>query len=184
MGRKKKKVEEVGFKHLETQLYITKTFNCQQCPIKIYYSDKSKVIFGIGNIFSKTIMILPSYDINAKINYTTLLSILQNTYEGLTGNKLLEEIYVTRWIKCLNKTSFNLEKDAINSCINYLYYEINQIHPSKIIIFGKAFDSDLIRNNTNAKVFEVISPGVMYYDNDELKLTFINQLTEAINDDT
>lgn len=185
MGHKPKcKDNELVVKHIISNINIKTAKCCQNCPLKIYAKENDKIIFGVGNIFSNTIIILPSYNVNAKIEHNTILKILQDAYKDITGTDVLEDCYVTRSIKCLNKTDFNLDKEAIKSCISNLYYEIGRILPKKLIIFDKNIN-DYYMCNSIQKSFiikNVISPGVMYYNNQGLKDTFIKQLKIAIND--
>lgn len=182
--KRKNKEVELAIEHYSTILYIHKANICANCPLKLYAEKNDKIILGIGNIMTNTIMILPSYDVKAKIGYSTILKIIQDAYRDIKGTELLEECYVTRSIKCLNKTDFNLEKDAIKSCITNLFYEVGRITPKKVIIFDKQlYDFGLY--NCNRRKFVVktcISPGVMYYDNQNLKDIFMKQLNEALND--
>lgn len=183
MGTKRKNKEvELAVEHYSTMLYVCKADVCSQCPLKLYAKEDDKIILGTGNIITDTIMILPSYDVKAKIGYITMLQIVQNAYKDITGKELLEEIYVTRAIKCLNKTDFNLEKEAIKSCLSNLYYEIGRIIPRKLIIFDKQiYDFGLYKYNQGKYIVKtVVSPGVMYYDNDAFKEVFIKQFKEAL----
>lgn len=182
-SRHKVKNIDLAIEHIISKIKIQDAKCCKDCPLKLYVSsDNDTIIFGVGNILTDTIMILPSYDVKAKIGYITMLQIVQDAYKNITGKELLEEVYVTRAIKCLNKTDFNLEKEAIKSCISNLYYEIGRITPRKLIIFDKQiYDFGLYRYNQGKYVVKtVISPGVMYYDNDALKDIFIKQLKEAL----
>lgn len=182
-SRHKIKNIDLAIEHIISKIKIQDAKCCKNCPLKLYVSsDNDTIIFGVGNILTDTIIILPSYDVKAKIGYITMLQIVQDAYKDITGKELLEEVYVTRAIKCLNKTDFNLEKEAIKSCISNLYYEIGRITPHKLIIFDKQiYDFSLYKYNQRKYVVKtVISPGVMYYDNDALKDIFIKQLKEAL----
>lgn len=182
--KRKNKEVELAVEHYSTMLYINKANICVNCPLKLYAEKDDKIILGTGNIMTNTIMILPSYDVKAGIGYPTMLKIIQDAYKDIKGMELLEECYVTRSIKCLNKTDFNLEKDAIKSCITNLFYEVSRITPKKVIIFDKQL-YDFRLYNCNQEKFVVktcISPGVMYYDNQKLKDVFMKQLNEALND--
>lgn len=178
----KVKKNEIAIEHYSTQLFIRKADVCSQCPLKLYANEDDKIILGTGNIITNTIMVLPSYDVKAGIGYTTMLKITQDTYKDIVGRELLEDVYVTRSIKCLNKTDFNLDKDAIKSCITNLFYEISRITPHKVIIFDKQlYNFGLYRCVIGKFVVKTcISPGVMYYDNQNLKDIFIKQFKEAI----
>lgn len=185
MGTKRKNKEvELAVEHYSTMLYIHKANICANCPLKLYAEQEDKIILGTGNIMTDTIMILPSYDVKAGIGYPTMLKIIQDIYKDIKGKDVLEECYITRSIKCLNKTDFNLEKDAIKSCIANLFYEVSRITPRKIIIFDKElYDFGLYNCNRGKFIVKtVISPGVMYYDNQKLKDIFMKQLNEALND--
>lgn len=182
--KRKNKEVELAIEHYSTMLYIHKANVCANCPLKLYAEKDDKIILGTGNIMTNTIMILPSYDVKAGIGYPTMLKIIQDAYKDIKGMELLEECYVTRSIKCLNKTDFNLEKDAIKSCIINLFYEVSRITPKKVIIFDKQlYDFGLYNCNQGKFVVKTcISPGVMYYDNQKLKDIFMEQLNEALND--
>lgn len=180
----KDKDNKVEVEHYKTSLYIKDVIVCSKCPLKLYAKKDDKIIFGTGNISTDTVIILPSYDIKAKIGYDTILNILRKIYKNIKGTELLEDYYVTRSIKCLNKTDFNLEKDAIKCCINNLLYEIGCIKPKKLIVFDRQlYGFDFYNYNLgNFIIKTVISPGVMYYNGQTLKNIFIKQLNDALND--
>lgn len=184
MGIKRKIKNELNIQHYNSILNIKTHYDCTNCPLKLYANENDTVVFGVGNIMSNIMLVLPSYDTKANIDYYTILNILQDVYKQLKGNNILEDCYITRSIKCFNKTDFNLEKDAIKSCMNYLIYECYRLKPNKIIIFDKnLYDFGLYNNIRGVfNVKTVISPGVMYYDNQKLKNIFMKQLNEAIND--
>lgn len=185
MGTKRRNKEvELAVEHYSTMLYIHKADICANCPLKLYAEQEDKIILGTGNIMTDTIMILPSYDVKAGIEYPTMLKIIQDIYKEIKGKDILEECYITRSIKCLNKTDFNLEKDAIKSCITNLFYEVGRITPRKLIIFDKQlYDFGLYNCNRGKFVVKtVISPAVIYYDNQNLKDIFVRQFKEAIYD--
>lgn len=183
MGIKRKRII-LSIEHAVSKINIKRATCCSNCPIRLYADDSDTIVFGVGNIYTDTIMILPSYDVNADIDYITILTLLQKAYSEITGSDLLENNYITRYIKCLDKTSRNLNNTAVKHCITNLYYEINKIHPKKIISFNKDYVEYLNGVNVfgDIKVINVISPGVMYYDNNNLKEVFMKQLKEAIYD--
>lgn len=182
--RRRKKDVESPVEHIKTNIFISTCAVCSKCPCRIYANKDDKIILGVGNIYTDTVMILPSYDIKADIGYPTILKIMQDVYKNIVGKELLEDCYVTRTIKCFNKTDFNLEKDAIKSCFSNLLHEVSRIKPKKVIVLDKQiYDFGLYNcNKGKFTVKTVISPGVMYYNNQKLKDIFIEQLTEAIND--
>lgn len=181
MGHRVKE-EELAVEHIVSNAKISTAKCCQYCPLRLYANKEDKIIFGVGNIITNTIMVLSSYDTKAKIGYNTILKIVENAYKNITGKELLEEVYVTRAVKCFKRTDFNLEKEAIKSCFSNLFYEIGRIAPSKIIVFDKLCYNALFNYNNNGlvQIKSVISPGVMYYDNDALKKVFINEFKRAL----
>lgn len=185
MGTKHKNKEiELAVAHYGTKLCIHKTDLCANCPLKLYANKDENIILGTGNIITDTMLILPSYDVKAGIEYNTILNIVKDKYKEIKGTNLFEDCYITRTIKCFNKTDFDLEKDAIKFCITNLFYEVSRIKPRKVIIFDKQiYDFGLYNCNRGKFIVKtVISPGVMYYDNQNLKDIFIKQFNEALND--
>lgn len=185
MGTKHKNKEiELAVAHYSTKLCIHKTDLCANCPLKLYANKDENIILGTGNIITDTMLILPSYDVKAGIEYNTILNIVEDKYKEIKGTNLFEDCYITRTIKCFNKTDFDLEKDAIKFCITNLFYEVSRIRPRKVIIFDKQiYDFGLYNCNRGKFIVKtVISPGVMYYDNQNLKDIFIKQFNEALND--
>lgn len=185
MGIKRKnKNIKLSIEHYSSQLFINKISTCYNCPLKLYSKENDTIVFGTGNRITDTMIILSSYDIKADVNYNNILKIVRDTYKDITGKELLENCYVTRTIKCINKTDFNLEKEAIKNCICNLYYELIRIKPTKLIIFDKQlYDFELYNYNRGKyNVKTVISPAVIYYDNQNLKDVFVRQFKEAIYD--
>lgn len=177
MGTRKKKIKEINIEHIYSNSKKQNAKCCNKCPLRIYANKDDVIIFGTGNISSNIIMILPSYDVEAKVGYDTLLTLLADVYKEITERNIFEDCYITRYIKCLNKTDFYFESVALYNCSSNLFYEIGRIVPKKIISFDKKC-SHIISNYIN--VIEVISPGVMWYDDEELKIKFKHQLFEAL----
>lgn len=182
--RRKTKNIKLSVEHYGSQLFINKIDICSNCPLKLYSKENDTIVFGTGNRVTNTMIILPSYDTKADINYNTILKIVRDTYKDITDKELLEDCYVTRTIKCVNKTDFNLEKEAIKNCICNLYYELSRIKPNKLIIFDKQlYDFGLYNYNRGKYIVKtVISPAIIYYDNQNLKDIFVRQFKEAIYD--
>lgn len=180
MGIRKKKATILD-KHISSKLVINRIRMCESCPLHIFAEDGQVIMFGAGNISASTIMVLPPYDIKAKIDYVTMIDLLEDAYKEITGLDIFEETYITRSVKCFSRTNYDLNTVAIKECANKLYYEIVRIQPNKVIVFDKNCDIDTIKAN-NYNVFQVMSPAVMYYDNPELKEIFMKQFKEAIND--
>lgn len=179
MGHRKN-IKQIDVEHIATNISIKE--KCSNCPMSIYHKDDAKVMLGVGNIYSDIMMILPPYDVEAKIGYNTILKLLIDEYRELTGKELLEDCYVTRYIKCVNKTPFNIYVNAYLYCYVYIQYEIKQLRPLHIISFDAKFSS--IARNIHYDVVEVMNPGVLYYDNESLKKRFRDELSKALSYDS
>lgn len=185
MGIKKqsKKITE----HLTSNLYINKVSICSGCPLRIYAKQDEKITFGIGNIFGNIIFVLPTYNVDSELKDNSPLKLLQNQYKEITGKELLEENYVTRFIKCDIKSTFDLENHAVKYCYTNLIYEISRIKPKKVVILTRDYEDIvdyvkiLFNNNSNIKFYQTYNIGVLYYNN-EYKENFIEQLKEIIYD--
>lgn len=175
MGRK---CTQNKVNHLISKIEINKANCCKNCSLRLYAKNDDKITFGIGNIYTNTILILPSYDVNLGEESNSMLSIIKDNYTKITGRNIFEDCYVTRYIKCFNKTDFNLNDDAIKYCVHHLIYEINRIRPRKIITFGDKYEEYI--QNDYIPIFNVINPAVMFYDNENLKNKFIEQFKIAI----
>ncbi len=192
MGKRKSK--EIAIEHYKSQLNIHQHFSCQECPIRIYADKNECITFGAGITFAKTIFILPTYDTNAKIGYTTIFTLLSDLYKELFGKNILEDIYITRLVKCINKSTFNLESIAAKRCFVHLNTEIVRGKWDKIVFFGNTFEEYMDANPhpnyhrnlinkyiENNKCFQLYNPGVLYYDN-KAKDIFIEQLKQVMYD--
>lgn len=180
MGTKHKK--DV-IEHRKTQLVIKQCNTCKNCPLKIYAKENEKITYGVGNIHSNVIIVLPTYDANADKDYNTILKLLLDTYKEHTGRDLLEDAYITRLVKCYKNTPYNLMDVAVPYCGYHLSYELLKINAKNIIFTGdilKRFIDGFCLENTIRvfwkNTYTIYSPAVMYYNNETIKNTFIKQL--------
>lgn len=176
-NRKKDVIE-----HRKTQLVIKQFGTCKNCPLKIYAKENETITYGVGNIHSNVIIVLPTYDANADKDYNTILKLLLDTYKEHTGRDLLEDAYITRLVKCYKNTPYNLMDQAKYYCIFHTSYELVK-HPGKYVVFmgNTKVDVDIYHQQNNIILYHKIaaslySPAVMFYDNDTVKNTFIKQL--------
>lgn len=179
MGTKHKK--DV-IEHCKTQLVIKQCNTCKNCPLKIYAKENERITYGVGNIHSNVIIVLPTYDANADKDYNTILKLLLDTYKEHTGRNLLEDAYITRLVKCYKNTPYNLMDQAKYYCVPHTSYEIVN-HPGKYVLFmgNTKTNVDIYNEQNNIILYHKItaslySPAVMFYGNDTLKNTFIKQL--------
>lgn len=162
-----------------TRKIVTDRF-CANCPLKLYAKEDDKVILGIGNICGDILFILPSYDISTRVNYDNMFDITNQAYCNVTGRDIIEDYYVTRYVKCHNKTSFKLDDICVNHCFHNLLYEINRIKPKKIASFDRNLSNVLNGISANIRIYNITSPGVMYYSNQYLKDKFMNELMQLL----
>lgn len=166
------KDKEDNHGHLCTSLLIDKLRACSNCPLKLYNKKDNTVIYGIGNIQANIIIVVKSYNVYKS---KELLDKLNNIWKEITGNNILEDVYITRLIKCYNNTELNLDKDAINHCKEFVCHEICRILPKKVIVFGDYDDCvDVLPRGT--KLYKTYDVGILYYDN----ITVINKLKEQL----
>lgn len=159
---------KVVIEHLPTSISIRDNkYSCKGCPLSIYANENDKVMLGCGNIHARTMLVLTPYNVNASIDYLTCLKVLIDLYRNETGRELLDDSYVTRGIKCLNKSPYNLYEQAVSHCYTYFRYECNKLKPRKIISFNTN-----IYNIKGYNVVTITHPGVMFYNNEELKKKF------------
>lgn len=180
MGTKHKK--DV-IEHRKTQLVIKQCSTCKDCPLKIYAKENEKITYGVGNIHSNVIIVLPTYDTNADKDYNTILKLLLDTYKEHTGRDLLEDAYITRLVKCYKNSPYNLIDAAIPYCSFHISYEMLKINAKNIIFTSdtlKQFiDGFHSRNNIRTfgkNTYTMYSPAIMYYNNETIKSNFIEQL--------
>lgn len=180
MARKRKK--DI-IEHKKTMLVINQFDKCKHCPLRIYAGKNETITYGVGNINSNVIIVLPTYDVKADKDYNTILKLLLDTYKEYIGRDLLEDAYITRIVKCYKNSPYNLIEQAIPSCIFHTSYEIIK-HQGKYVVFmgNTKIHIDLYHAEHNIPLYHKIaitaySPAVMYYDNrPTIKDAFIKQL--------
>ena len=180
MAIKRKKKDTI--KHSETMFVINQFTGCQDCPLKIYSKPNETITYGVGNINSNVMIVLPTYDVNADKDYNTILKLLIDSYKKYIGKNLLEDVYITRIVKCYKNSPYNLINGAINSCLIHVSYEILK-HKGKYVVYSGGTFEDINNYHTNHNIniynkthLTMYSPAVMYYDNETIKNNFIEQL--------
>jgi len=172
--------------HIESKINIKLSSNCITCPYRIYADEAEIVTLGIGNIHSNFIFVLPTYDTKTTMGYDNLLDLLCKSYNDIKSLDLLEEVYVTRLVKCSKNTEYNLYGSAIHSCSKYLIYELNRLSAKNIVFFGTAYNDYINNNDTagtfipNKNIFSSYSPGILLHDNEITKVHFIQHLSNIL----
>lgn len=180
MGTKRKK--DI-IEHIKTMFVINQFSKCEHCPLRIYAKENETITYGVGNINSNIIIVLPTYDANADKDYNTILKLLLDTYKEHIGRNLLEDAYITRIVKCYKNSPYNLINSAIHYCIYHTSYEIFRINAKHVIFAGDTVKKyiDAFHSSNNISTFgktsyTMYSPAVMFYDNETIKNNFIEQL--------
>lgn len=187
MLRKINKKTKVIVEHTPTKIAIKRSDVCEECPYRIYADEKDVVKLGIGNIYSNFIFVLPQYDVNASIDDETVLKKLDKFYKKITGKPMLENAYVTRLVKCCNKSNNELYNSAVKPCKYFLQYEIIKLGGKNIVFFGDTYhdyitSSDTVGNNIpNKNIYSCMSAGVLFYDNQDVINAFEKQLLDILN---
>ena len=182
MKKSSKRKKDI-IEHSKTMFVINQFSKCEHCPLRIYAKENETITYGVGNINSNIIIVLPTYDANADKDYNTILKLLLDTYKEHIGRNLLEDAYITRIVKCYKNSPYNLIDSAIPYCIHHVSYEIIK-HQGKYVVFmgGTKTHIDLYHAKHNIHLYHkcavtTYSPAVMYYDNrPTIKDNFIKQL--------
>lgn len=100
---------------------------CINCPSRIFHLDEI-INFGIGNINSGKLFILPTFN-----NINKIINVLSKEYTEITGLDLLENVYITALVKCIPDKDYNTYKQSIQYCNKFLKHEINRVKFRSII---------------------------------------------------
>lgn len=192
MGRRRKQEENgLSIEHIKTNKFLNEYPQCQDCPIRIFNTNE-KLTLGTGNIESNILFVLPTYDYNAKLGYTTILTLLADVYKEIKGKSIFEDVYITRVIKCFNKTDFNLNDIAAKHCNSFIAAEIRSKQWKKIIFFSNTYEEYISKINNNydlkritlynktKRVYNVYNPAILFYNNEKVIKEFKKDLTEIL----
>lgn len=165
--------------HIDSRRLIISRRQCMNCPARLYAKDGETIKLGIGNVCANKIIVLPSYSLVEKGNYISCLQVLKNMVEE---NKLLEEYYITRDIKCYNVGSYDIHDRCVSQCASLLQSELNRISPKHLFVFGDV-DLSYLHNKVLSKfiIHRYYNPYVMIVGTEYLQNKFkeqIQQMTE------
>lgn len=164
-----------GKEHITAYAKINACKTCVDCPLRVFAKEDDNVVLGIGNIFAKQWIVLPTYNTKCA-TYKTRLDVLIDVYKELTDRELREDFYITRDIKCINPSSYLLYHAAKDSCAHFLRYEYIKLHPQNIVWFSDNLYECPFENSTT-----ITSCAVMFYDDDKLKERFKQEFMNAIS---
>lgn len=184
MAKRSNNIERVP--HINSGWKIKDSSICSKCPLKLY-SKQECVTLGVGNMSSNYMFVLPAYNVNADVKYDTILKLLRETYNEIIGCDMLEQVYVTRMVKCHEYTPYSMFEPAYNSCKSYLRHELINLKCNRIVLFGECHDLliDDVKQSMypylrGKYIYKVYNPAVLYYDNEDNIKAFKEQLARAI----
>ena len=136
--------------------------NCKKCDL---YKTRNKPLIGDGSINAKILVIGESPGYNEDIQGRAFVGEAGEILDQLLGliNLKRNEIYITNILKCHPPKNHNPSKQEIDSCIEYLYRQINIIKPRVILTLGKYASKEIFAkfnlefsriSELHAKIFE------------------------------
>ena len=164
--------------------------NCKKCGL---WRTRNKPLVGDGPVNAEILVVgeSPGYyeDLEGKAFVGEAGKILDQLLRLI--NLKRDEIYITNILKCHPPKNHNPGRHEIDSCINYLYKQINIIKPKIIITLGKYASKEVFEkfnlqfsriSELHGKVFEaetnfgkvkiipLYHPAVACYHNDMLNV--------------
>lgn len=163
---------------IESQKLIKDIAHCKCCPY--YITEKYKhIVFGRGDITSKTVILLKRYADNLSQYYYRLL---EDLYRKEFGRELTEDYYISYLPKCHNYSinKFAETEQLVNCCRKILMIEL--IHYGKyfknIIIFD-----DILINILQNNSYPFIGKNIIYSNTPNNTDKFINEFKTIIAND-
>lgn len=165
--------------HIDTRIKIQQRKLCMNCPSRLDCKEGETIKLGFGNINANKVIVLPSYNIYEKGNYISGASVLIK-YIGY--DKLLEDYYVTRDIKCWNVSSYDTHDTCASLCAPILTSELSRINAKHLFVFGNV-DLSVIHPRILRKfiIHRILNPYVMLTEVKPLKDTFLEQIDKMKN---
>ena len=110
--------------------------NCKKCGL---YKTRNKPLVGDGSINTEILVIGESPGYNEDIQGRAFVGEAGVILDQLLSliNLKRNEIYITNILKCHPPKNHNPSRQEIDSCIGYLYRQINLIKPRLILTLGK-----------------------------------------------
>lgn len=165
--------------HIDSKVLIQQRKSCLNCPSRLDCKEGETIKLGFGNINANKVIVLPSYNLYEKGNYISGASVLIK-YIGY--DKLLEDYYVTRDIKCWNVSSYDTYDTCASLCASILAYELNRINAKHLFVFGNV-DLSVVHPRILRKfiIHRILNPYVMLTEVEPLKNTFLEQIDKMKN---
>lgn len=179
MGSKYK--YKTKYEHLPSQLDIRYIGCCSKCPLKLYIKDDTCIQFGLGNINADIVFLTNMYDIN---KCDVWLDKFVDIWKKLTCNNLLDDVYISRLVKCYHH-DYKSNDTVYQNCFMHSMYEIIKIKPRKIIAFSIDDKYLIVLKGMlpNVELYKTYDVHAAYYNKtnlDKFKETFRTALYDNI----
>lgn len=158
--------------------------HCTNCPYRII-NEKYCYIEGIGNADSKQIIVLPYLNTKDKdIINSSAFKTISELYSNMFSRDILDDYYITAYIKCRINLQYPIDDYVRLSCYNYIHREFAEHQFINCIFFGSAgmylcgktpSKKNIIYRTSNASIFVNFSPYVIRYET--FKELYISKLT-------
>ena len=161
-------------------IYTIDHFTCDDCPAKLFNNGDKIIYKGIGNINSRTMIILPYYISINKKKFTEIIDIIVEEYKKRYRRDLFESNYITPVIKCFcDNVQYDIKNTVFSKCAIKTISELS-IHKyhSVIIFLGDSSEIDIMIPNNLHKIN--INCPFTIFDNDADKQIFLDELFKYI----
>ncbi len=110
--------------------------NCKKCKL---YETRNKPLVGDGSVDAGILVIGESPGYNEDLQGKAFVGEAGKILDQLLNliNLTRSQIYITNILKCHPPKNHNPTRTEINSCVDYLYKQIEIIKPKIIITLGK-----------------------------------------------
>ena len=160
--------------------------SCKKCEL---WKTRNKPLVGDGPVDAKILMIGESPGYNEDLQNKAFVGDAGRILDQLLGliNLKRNDIYITNILKCHPPKNHNPNRQEIDSCIGYLYRQIDIIKPKIIITLGKYASKEIFNkfnleftriSELHGKLFEVgkvkiiplYHPAVACYHNEMINI--------------
>lgn len=136
----RKKAKEEQMEKLSSEIE-----NCKKCKL---WKTRNKPLVGDGPINAKILFVGESPGYNEDLQGKAFVGEAGKILDKLLAliNLKRDEMYITNVLKCHPPKNHSPTRDEIDSCIQYLYRQINIINPEVIITLGKYASREVFAN--------------------------------------
>lgn len=130
------------FKPISVSVLFDKNMQfCNKCKSRMFCENPYRINLGYGNVNSNTIVIFDTFVNEKNYNFNKLLRAFEDKYKEILNRNALEDLYITKLVKCNNITSYDFYNPSIVYCKNYLLFlELNKYNFKNIVFVGETFN--------------------------------------------